>query len=125
GSVDQVLASPGRPLEPALREDMERRFDHDLSNVRLHSGAAAEQSAREVSATAYTVGNDIVFGGGQFAPQSYEGRRLIAHELTHVMQQGRADARLHRKPAPADPGIATLPLEEAIKRIPNLPPDQA
>ena len=86
-SVDQALASPGRPLEPALRQDMEQRFGHDFSRVRVHSGAAAEQSARDVNANAYTVGHDIVFGAGRFAPGTHEGRRLIAHELTHVVQQ--------------------------------------
>ena len=87
-SVDRVLASSGKPLEPALRQDMEQRFGHDFSNVQVHSGAAAEQSARDVSAHAYTVGRDIVFGTGQFTPATQEGRRLIAHELTHVVQQG-------------------------------------
>jgi hypothetical protein len=86
-SVDQALASSGRPLEPALRYDMEQRFSHDFSRVRVHSGDVAEQSARDVNANAYTVGDDIVFGAGRFAPASDEGRRLIAHELTHVVQQ--------------------------------------
>ncbi len=86
-SVDHVLASSGRPLEPALRHDMEQRFGHDFSRVRVHSDEAAKQSAREVNAHAYTVGHDIVFGAGQFAPGTHEGRRLLAHELTHVVQQ--------------------------------------
>jgi hypothetical protein len=86
-SVDQALASPGRPLEPALRQEMEQRFGYDFSRVRVHSDAAAEQSAREVNAHAYTVGQNIVFGVGRFAPGTSEGRRLIAHELTHVVQQ--------------------------------------
>ncbi|MDP2782637.1 DUF4157 domain-containing protein, partial [Devosia sp.] len=86
-SVDQTLASPGRPLEPVLRQDMEQRFGHDFSRVRVHSGAAAEQSARDVNAHAYAVGHNIVFGAGLFAPGTHEGRRLIAHELTHVVQQ--------------------------------------
>ena len=86
-SVDRVLASSGRPLEPALRQDMEQRFGHDFSRVRVHSDAAAEQSARDVNANAYTVGHNIVFGAGRFAPGTHEGRRLIAHELTHVVQQ--------------------------------------
>ena len=86
-SVDQALASPGRPLEPTLLQDMEQRFGHDFSRVRVHSDAEAEQSARDVSAYAYTVGHNVVFGAGRFAPDTYEGRRLIAHELTHVVQQ--------------------------------------
>jgi hypothetical protein len=86
-SVDQTLASPGRALEPALRQDMEQRFGYDFSRVRVHSDAAAEQSARDVNANAYTIGHDIVFGAGRFAPGTHEGRRLLAHELTHVVQQ--------------------------------------
>jgi hypothetical protein len=86
-SVDQALASSGRPLEPTLRHDMEQRFGHDFSEVRLHLGAAAEQSAKHINANAYTVGNNIVFGAAQFAPGTHEGRRLLAHELAHVIQQ--------------------------------------
>jgi hypothetical protein len=87
GSVDRVLAGPGSRLTPPLQQDMEQRFGHDFSNVRVHSGSAAEQSARDVNANAYTAGNNIVFGAGQFAPETHGGRRLIAHELTHVVQQ--------------------------------------
>lgn len=86
-SVNRALASPGNPLEPILRQDMEHRFTYDFSQVRVHSSPAAEQSARELNAHAYTVGNNIVFGAGQFAPGTPEGRRLLAHELTHVVQQ--------------------------------------
>ena len=86
-SVDRAVASPGRPLEPALRQDMEQRFGYDFSQVRVHPGAAAEQSAQDVNANAYTVGNDLMFATGRFAPETHEGRRLIAHELTHVVQQ--------------------------------------
>ena len=91
-SVDRVLASSGRPLDPALQQDMGQRFGHDFSRVRVHSGSDAEQSARDVSANAYTVGRDIVFGAGRFAPETHEGRRLIAHELTHVVQQSGPDS---------------------------------
>jgi hypothetical protein len=86
-SVEQAVASPGRPLEPALRQDMEQRFGHDFSRVRVHTDAAAEQSARDVNAHAYTVGHNMVFGTDQFVPETQEGRRLLAHELTHVVQQ--------------------------------------
>ena len=89
--VDCVLSGSGRPLEPGLRQDMEQRFDHDFSNVRVHSGTAAEQSARDVNAHAYTIGQNVVFGAGRFAPGTHEGRRLLAHELTHVVQQSGAD----------------------------------
>ena len=90
-SVEQALASPGsRPLEQALRQDMEQRFGYDFSRVRLHPGAAAQQSAQDVNAEAYTVGHDIMFAPGRFAPGTHEGRRLLAHELTHVVQQSGA-----------------------------------
>lgn len=92
-SVDQVLASPGRPLEPVQRQDMEQRFGYDFSRVRVHTGTAAEQSARDINANAYTVGHNIVFGAGRFEPGSQAGRRLIAHELTHVIQQSGAERR--------------------------------
>jgi Domain of unknown function (DUF4157) len=86
-SVDQALASPGIPLDPALRHDMEGRFGHDFSRVRVHTGGAAEKSARDINSHAYTVQNSIVFGAGEYAPGSDSGRRLIAHELTHIVQQ--------------------------------------
>ena len=99
-SVDRALASPGRPLEPALRQDMELRFGHDFSTVRVHSDAAADQSARDVNAHAYTVGHNIAFGAGRYAPATHEGRRLIAHELAHVVQQSRVEGDVvQRQPA--------------------------
>jgi hypothetical protein len=98
-SVDQTLASPGRLLEPALRQDMEQRFGHDFSRVRVHSDGAAQQSARDVNAHAYTVGQNIVFDAGQLAPRTPEGRRLLAHELTHVVQQNDGMLAIQRAPA--------------------------
>lgn len=86
-SVDQVLGSSGRPLEPRLQHDMGQRFGYDFSRVRVHTGTDAEQSARDVNAHAYTLGNSIVFGQGQYTPETGIGRRLIAHELVHVVQQ--------------------------------------
>jgi len=86
-SVERVLASAGQPLASALRQDMEARFHHDFSGVRVHTSADAAQSAREIGATAYTSGRHIAFAGGHFAPGTREGRRLLAHELTHVVQQ--------------------------------------
>lgn len=86
-SVERALAGSGKPLEPALRQGMEQRFGHDFSQVRVHSDGTAGQSARDVNANAYTVGHDIVFAEGRYAPETREGQRLIAHELTHVVQQ--------------------------------------
>ena len=90
--VHEVLRSPGQPLDAATRAYFEPRFGQDFSGVRVHSGAAAEQSARDVNAHAYTVGHNMVFDSGRFAPGSQEGRRLIAHELTHVVQRGGLNA---------------------------------
>lgn len=95
--VAETLAAPGRPLEPALRREMEQRFGHDFSRVRVHSGAAAEQSARRLNAHAYTVGANIVFGAGRFSPATREGRGLLAHELTHVVQQSSGNLFLGKK----------------------------
>jgi hypothetical protein len=85
--VHEVLRSPGQPLDTATRVFMEPRFGHDFSGVRVHTGTAAARSAQDLSAHAYTLGRDIVFGATQFAPATGPGQRLIAHELTHVLQQ--------------------------------------
>ncbi len=82
-----AIRGGGQLLPDSTRAFFEPRFGHDFSGVRVHSGAAAVQSARDVNARAYTVGSDIVFGAGQLTPGTHEGRRLIAHELTHVVQQ--------------------------------------
>lgn len=85
--VAQTHSSLGSPLEPTLRLDMEQRFGSDFSQVRVHSGSIADQSARDVNAIAYTVGRDVVFGAGAFEPETRGGLWLLAHELTHVVQQ--------------------------------------
>lgn len=85
--VNEVLRSPGQPLDPLTRALMEPHFGHDFSLVRVHTDEQAASSAQAVSALAYTVGNDVVFGAGQYAPRDLIGRQLLAHELTHVVQQ--------------------------------------
>jgi competence ComEA-like helix-hairpin-helix protein len=95
-SVDAALAGPGRPLEPSVREDMEARFGHDFSKVRIHADGVGEQSARDLHAHAYTTGNDIVFGANRFAPSTVDSRRLLAHELTHVVQQRGQPVQIQR-----------------------------
>ncbi len=98
-SVADALASPGRPLEPMPRHDMEQRFGQDFSQVRVHSDAAADQSAQDVQARAYAVGNQIVFAKGEYAPHTPDGRRLLAHELAHTVQQsGGAPTLVARQP---------------------------
>jgi Domain of unknown function (DUF4157) len=91
--VDQVLQSSGQPLDSATRTFMERRFAYDFSNVRIHRDAQAADSARAVDAQAYTVGSQIVFNTSRYTPETEEGRRLLAHELTHVVQQGNGSSR--------------------------------
>ncbi len=87
-SVGAVLASSGRSLDGRTRQFMEARIGHDFSGVRIHTDARAATSAREVGARAYTVGRDVAFGAGEYRPKTSEGHRLLAHELTHVVQQG-------------------------------------
>jgi hypothetical protein len=87
--VNDVLPSPGQPLDVATRAFFEQRFDHDFSKVRVHHDTKAAESAMAVSALAYTVGQDIVFNAKHYAPATVAGRRLMAHELAHVIQQSR------------------------------------
>lgn len=87
--VNEVLRSPGQPLDGPTRAFMEPRFGHDFGRVRVHTDAKAAESARAVNALAYTVGRDVVFGTGRYSPATSAGRRLVAHELTHVVQQKR------------------------------------
>lgn len=89
--VHEVLASPGQPLEAATRAFMEPRFGHDFSQVRIHNHARAAQSARSINALAYTVGQSVIMGAGEYAPGTSKGDRLLAHELAHVVQQHPSD----------------------------------
>ncbi len=91
-SVQATLREPGMPLDAATRAEFGERFGHDFGSVRVHHGAMAALSAREVAALAYTVGRHIVFDAGQYRPRSAAGRRLLAHELAHVVQQSAAPA---------------------------------
>ncbi len=91
-AVQHVLQAPGRPLDRAVRGEMERSFRHDFSRVRVHTGSEASASARAVNALAYTVGEHIVIADGHTAAGTRAGRRLLAHELAHVVQQH--DARI-------------------------------
>jgi hypothetical protein len=85
--VNQALGSSGEPLDTDARAFLEPRFGHDFSQVRVHTDARAAELARAVNARAYTVGREIVFGAAEYAPNTSQGRRLLAHELTHVVQQ--------------------------------------
>jgi hypothetical protein len=85
--VNRVLGSSGQPLDRSTRSFMEPRFGHDFSRVRVHTNTSASESASAVDALAYTVGQDVVFAAGQYAPETSAGRTLLAHELAHVVQQ--------------------------------------
>lgn len=128
-SVERALSEAGRPLEPGVREDMESRFGYDFSDVRIHLGTAARRSAREIDAQAYTVDRSIVFAKGHYAPTSISGRRLLAHELTHVVQQGgRAFAGREVLRRPREHGFGDdfdplhAPLINDFRRRHGLPP---
>jgi hypothetical protein len=95
----KLALGPGQPLDAATRAFFESRLGHDFSKVRVHSGGMAERSARNIDADAYAIGQHIVFGAGRFSPRSREGRRLIAHELTHVVQSS-SDTCVRRKKGP-------------------------
>jgi len=98
--VNDVLDASGRPLDAATRAFMEPRFGHDFGQVRVHTDDRAAESSRSVDAVAYTVGNDVVFGAGQYQPETPGGRALLAHELAHVKQQSMSKPLLQRAPIP-------------------------
>jgi len=106
GSVGETLVPSarlldgGRPLSASTRAFFEPRLDFDLGGVRIHTDAHTAAAARDIDALAFTVGRDVVFGDGEYRPDNEAGRRLLAHELVHVVQQdaGRAPSTLQRKP---------------------------
>jgi hypothetical protein len=99
--VAKAIQSPGRPPDAATRERMENRLGFDLSLVRIHDDATAAEAAREIDAAAYAFGHHVVFASGQYAPGSAAGDRLLAHELTHVVQQGGIGTAIQRAPRAA------------------------
>jgi hypothetical protein len=120
GSAPQSLTplnSSGRPLDTSVRSYFEPRFGFDFSKVRVHADEEAAGSAHAIGAAAYTAGSSIAFGNGTYQPHSGEGRRLIAHELTHVVQQGGA------APLPGAAPVRTSRAEPMIQRdLPKTPP---
>lgn len=100
--VNDVIASPGQPLDVSTRQFMETRFGYDFSGVRVHADAKASDSARQIDALAYTAGTNIVFAACRYDTTSASGQRLLAHELAHVVQQtGGAGGAIQRQPAPS------------------------
>ena len=129
-AVSRTLQSPGQPLAPAVRADMEARLGYDFQNVRVHTDPDASRSAQEIHALAYASGTSIAFDAGQYRPDATEGRKLLAHELTHVVQQGGATRRSAApetpatshtaRNAPASPAPVSRALSRpAIQRDPN------
>ena len=118
-SVEQTLGDSGRSLAPAVQRDMEHRFGHDFSRVRVHRDAQASQSARDIDALAYTSGHHIVFGAGQYAPHGRAGIRLLAHELVHVIQQqGTSSGTIQRAMDPACAPFVTRNKAETVCKEP-------
>ena len=113
--VQEVLQSPGQPLEPGARALMESRFGHDFSKVRVHTDSRAAESARAVNALAYTVEQDMVFDAGQYEPSSTTGQALLAHELTHTLQQRNASGgNINHSAAEAEAHQATQSFDQPL-----------
>jgi hypothetical protein len=114
--VQRALQSPGQPLATHDREFFGARLTTDFSNVRVHDGSEAARAADAISSTAFTVSNHIVFGAGQYAPSDQGGRRLLAHELTHVAQQastaGELSQPIARDSASLSANAGNLPLSQ-------------
>jgi hypothetical protein len=92
-TVHEALRSPGQPLDTTTRAFMEPRFSHDFSRVRVHTDEKAAKSAQAMGALAYAIGQDVVFGAGEYAPETVAGEMLLAHELSHVTQtRGQANS---------------------------------
>lgn len=125
-------SSGGEPLPESLKEFFEPRIGADLSDVRLHTDQRAAEAAAELDAQAFTHGRDVYFGAGYFEPDSTRGRWLLAHELTHTIQQTKTPGSPDRDPAGADveapvavPAARTAPLLVAVKEEEDEEPPQA
>ncbi|HKQ31495.1 MAG TPA: DUF4157 domain-containing protein [Burkholderiales bacterium] len=109
-TVNDTLQAPGRALDTNTRAFFEPRFGRDLSDVRVHTGADAARSAHAVQARAYTLGSDVVFGEGEYAPSTPQGKHLLAHELAHVAQQ-------HARSAQDAPTLWRVPIIRQLTSI--------
>ena len=107
--IHEVLQEPGQPLDSATRSFFEPHFNHSFSGVRLHTTAGAAEAARSIDAYAFTLGQHVVLGAGQYVPNSRQYKSLLAHELTHVVQQGRGDVIHRTGPKQATPPPTTPP----------------
>ncbi len=116
GIVHNVLNSPGQPLDAGIRAFFEPRFGHNFDHVRIHADGLAGESARALDAQAFTVKHHVVFGAGQYSPYTLPGWKLLAHELTHVVQQATASNQRH----PADLA-SSLVGSNVLQRKPDKP----
>jgi Domain of unknown function (DUF4157) len=124
GDQIQSLRAGGRPLDPATQAFMGPRFGHDFSQVRVHTDTAAAEMAQALNARAFTVGQDVVFGVGRYAPTTDAGRALIAHELAHVVQQGVSLRNISvQRAAFPEEGSAVGTAEELSEEIPEESPE--
>lgn len=108
-AVQEALSSSGQPLDPATRGLMESKLGHDFGNVRVHADGKAADSARQIDAAAYTSGSDIVFGSGRYETATTSGLHLLAHELTHVVQQAQSGPGQVVQRQPASSGTLQVP----------------
>ena len=106
-SVREVVADSGAPLPPSVRANAEHRFGHSFGAVRIHTDSGAAESAAAIQARAYTVGSHIAFAVGEYRPETGAGRQLLAHELTHVVQQTGAAPSSAQPPSSLRAGPAT------------------
>ncbi len=95
--IGALRGGAGQALPESERSFFEPRFNQDFSNIRIHTGAEAASVARDINARAFTIGRDVVFGAGEYRPGTDEGRRLMAHELTHTVQQGATASKVAAK----------------------------
>ncbi len=116
-AVRDALGSPSQPLDSDTRSFMESRFGHDFGDVRIHASASAADAARSVAARAFTAGHHIVFGAGQWAPQTGTGQRLLAHELAHTLQQEGGTSTLQRACDPVALSARTTPVFFPAERV--------
>ena len=122
--VHEVLRSSGQPLDKQTRDFMEPRFGYDFGHVRVHTDAKAAESAQAVNARAYTVGHHVVMRQGEYAPTTETGRRLLAHELVHVVQQGSGE-RLQKLSVGAVGDVYEREAERVTDRVMGMsPPDR-
>jgi hypothetical protein len=115
-----ALRGGGAPLDSTSRSFFESRFERDFSGVRVHTDPRAAESARQMNALAYTTGHDVAFAAGRYAPSTPSGRRLLAHELTHVVEQKRTGTQAIQRKV-ADPDKETDLVESAQELLTDLP----